>query len=285
MALSYYRSKPLVMVSLTDLVNMDMLMVIFATGCFILLPYTIAHLGLRLPPLAALCLVDALKFCASSVVMYLVVGAVVPYIYLRRKRASLSEDLADEQVQAGIRAAVVSLSLVLTAWNVAFDVRRTSLHNLLSRTQEPAQGHEKPAKGMHLLTVLSLVACLVQVSMRLLIAAEKKYQNCKLEGANNVFPVSPRHGKYSAQTVYSVLTFFIFLCTLAVTAGIWSHNNSWEEIVKMVFGVGGICVGLPLVFIVSNKRVRIFVADFILDKQEQVRKICRLFDNSVASIY
>ena len=92
MALSYYRSKPLVMVSLTDLVNMDMLMVIFATGCFILTPYTIAHLGLRLPPLAALCLVDALKFCASSVVMYLVVGAVVPYIYLRRKRASLSED-------------------------------------------------------------------------------------------------------------------------------------------------------------------------------------------------
>ena len=54
MALSYYRSKPLVMVSLTDLVNMDMLMVIFATGCFILTPYTIAHLGLRLPPLAAL---------------------------------------------------------------------------------------------------------------------------------------------------------------------------------------------------------------------------------------
>ncbi len=96
---SYLKSKPPGLTSLSDLINLDLARTLFL-GCAALVAcHLVIALNLRLPPYASFALVGSMQVLVHGVMFYLSIGAVVQFAHVYLKSVSLSETVSDETIQ------------------------------------------------------------------------------------------------------------------------------------------------------------------------------------------
>ena len=259
LVLSYYKAKPPVMVSLTDLSNMDLIRVVYLTGSSLILPYLLSHLGLMVPPAAAAGLIFVINFSIGVFVMYLTIGVTMQYLHIHQRSASVFESLAaDEDVQLVIRALVSSLGLLLSAWDVASNQDPTQLQiDLSAEHQRPDQNEGgASSRNINVVAVLTTVCCIAQVALRLLILWEKRKQAAHLGeggGANQSGSTLVR-----SQTTYLALSLLALFAILSVVLASSGGDEVWTTKVKVSLGVGVASIILPMCFWVSNEKMKNF---------------------------
>ncbi len=96
---SYLKSKPPGLPSLSDLINHDLVRILFSASTILIISLAVIALDLKIHSHISFIIGACMQFFMHGVLFYLTIGAIVQYIHVHLRTVSLSETIADEAIQ------------------------------------------------------------------------------------------------------------------------------------------------------------------------------------------
>ncbi len=175
----YQASKLPTNISLTDLINADLV------HCFYLTIFSLSfmtvpqELEISLPPLVTHALTMAVTLMLYCVFLYLIASAIVQYVLVVCKKTSLIERITDVESQRCLRVLIGSVGLVLQGFRLA-SIKKINLYLNL-----PDQDVTKRSDvGMKTIFALGVSAILINLVLRVLMTLERRKSDSKLRLAS-----------------------------------------------------------------------------------------------------
>jgi hypothetical protein len=240
----YQSGKAISMISLTDLVNGDLISTFYANMLSICSTQIWLHLDLTLPDLLAEIVVALSRICYFSLMLYLTTSPVIQYLHTVYKRTSLIPGITDVDAQRLVRTLTVCFSLILQGPRVASEDRAT-MFKYLTRSGEEAPGS---IAGVSTSSVLGVVALVINLTLRALITIEKRRSENRL-GLNS-------SRKISKKLFGNLLLVLSMLIPMIVYSLISSSLEEGENYFRrrQIFIVYG-SLFIPFMFVLSDGKI------------------------------
>ncbi len=262
------------MVSLMDLVKMDLVRALCGTATCVIFPYSLVLACVLVPVIVADTLLYALRFFQQCFLLYLTAGVIVQFLYIHSGSASLFETVADETIQVGIRVAVGASSLAINTWWIMLGATEGDLHTLLTTgdVAENPYGEYRDKindRGVYLLAALVIIGCAINIVLRTAIYFHKRRAKKALGGG-----AKQQHGNSSSNNnnssskslplymLLSVACFAVIAVILVSTAG----DSGLGLRVRTSVGVFCTSVLLPASFFLPDRRIREFARKWAISK-------------------
>ncbi len=296
---SYLTSKPPLMVSLTDLINLDLARTIFL-GCSCLVA---GHLSVavraRLPESVASVLVFLMRTSLYGILLFLTIGIAVQYAHVVMRSASLFETTSDETIQKRIRIAVWTISFLLGLGN-GFNSRPSALQVQMTGREVPAEDDVSPSISIIIMLVLAILCFFTNLLLRGLIYLQKKddlpqqhhglvlkrhvrspQQEQQLDNQPPPPPIAHEGVWRRIPLCTYLLASMLLLGVLVVLIGAAGPERRVHK-APTAIGLVGMCIMLPGLLIASDKGMRAYARKSAGLKLTNVCPITAPFFNQVS---
>ncbi len=256
----FQRSRPPVMVSLTDLVNLDLIYTLAGCGIILTLLMAFVFLDIRLPQLMVNVLIFVTRIFMNSFLIYLSIGVVVQYIHVHLRSASIFERVSDETVRNVIRAVLGSVSILINMWRSLTDHRPSKFVAILTAGSEEIRkvvGETKQGqisyKSLDILTILTILCVVTNLALRILLFFRKKYHPL------NKLPKQQQQQQQQQQQHavpllrYLFLTLFVTSVVFSATLSLRTHGRILSFRATLLLGLTAVCT-VPLVLLILPDR-------------------------------
>ncbi len=246
--IGYLKSKPLIRISLTDLISRDLVRIYAANFTTVAVINSILAAKLSLDRISALVLSNSVEFYVVCLGAYLSVGAVIQYAQVKLKTAELSENTSHQDLRSGIRFVVASFSVLI---NLA-KVGSGSLGGFYSALTNKPNNNEYSGAGI--IAMCGAASILTNVALRALIYRERVI-NDRICGVRR----RDRGSKRIPLMPYIVLSFSIVMMMMTVVSANIVGKPHGPIVVRNA-GLGFFCGPLPFIGMLKDDRVGRFVA-------------------------
>ena len=108
---SYIKSKPPVQVSLIDLINCDLTYIFYLNFSTMIIVHSLLIAEIAVPPPLACLLAFVADVAVIGVLIYLSIGVVLQFVYMKLRTTHLSESTTDEEARRLILVTIALVSL------------------------------------------------------------------------------------------------------------------------------------------------------------------------------
>ncbi len=263
--LGYWRSKPPVMLSLTDLVDMDKVHSLHFIGLAMTTMFVLILSPARLPLLPSSCVVFFLWLSIYAFVLYLVISVAVQYAHVYTKSASVLEAITEGEVQVGIRIFVFTASTLMAVWSSLSDSKLQMMTvYLMEGWKDNAELDDVSTRSVRFCMVLLLVSFTAIALMKLLIKMKKRQLECSTRAAmtwrSQLFGEDPKAAAKKLKMYILVSLLFAGILILESVLVLSVNDLRVRFYFVAMASTSVYCIFFPLLFILSHGKIRSYVA-------------------------
>lgn len=248
----YVRSKPPLMVSLADLINVDLAAAYRAAMGLYLAVCAALRLGWRLPPPLARAASSAFVFWVLVAELYLATAAAAQYAHVRLRRADLTEELTEGQVRAALRAAIGGVAACLVAGFATLGSPFVFYHLLAGEPAPPVLSQPHPCP-LVVVVPLAVSAVAANCVLRALTFRERR----KAASEDDDFGAGLRKSIAGYAVLAAIILSTIVVCLAFRT--VYGEGNRAIMVMRMGMS-GALGVVLPAAAVLNVAKLRRFAA-------------------------
>ncbi len=246
----FYSKRPLARLSLTDMINHDLIMHYYFTFCVYFFYCLPVEFGFALHPLAAHLMVAVLKFFADSVLYYAMFSVGIKYLHVHYRTTSVSEVLTDTEALKLIRLFATAFNMAVQGCRILGDDRPIWFAMLVGK---PEDGYTQTT---NIITSLLVITCVgLNIFLRSIMSRERFVTYSALGYSGTVINSKRNGQKIKHAMLPMVLLIMSFKYTLLYSIA------GPEDLFQLgeLYMMAEMCFFVPAVGIVLHSSLRKFV--------------------------